>query len=144
MAKSRKFKKEDPIVASQIWAVLVWAAKNRQILTYKHLTPLVNKNWLGDDMSLPLGLIKQYCQEKDLPALTVLVVDATTGTPNKGLANVRKPRTETMKVYNFADEQWRIFWDSKKWSKCGSTIINPGFMEFWRLIPEDQRPEMKF
>ena len=130
---SRKLEKEDFIVASQIWAVLVWAAKNRQILHYKHLSPLVNRHWEGDPLSLPLGLIKQYCKKHRLPALTVLVVDSITGRPRPGLDDVPNPAQETVKVYKRVDKEWRIFWDSGKSTNSNSKIFNPGVEEFAKL-----------
>ena len=141
--KERDYKKEDIWAASQLWAVLVWAAKNRQILNYKHLTPLVNKHWQGAEISLPLGLIKQHCEKNGLRALTVLVVEIETGLPADGLG-IPEPAVETQEVFKFVDEEWRYYWDSGKSTSSDAKIFNPGVEEFWRLIPEDQRPEMDF
>ena len=68
--------------ASKIWAVLAWAAKHRQTLTYTHLSRLIG--------GLPLGLgqwlepIQSYCILENLPPLTILVIQQDSGVPGTG------------------------------------------------------------
>ena len=65
--------------ASQIWAVLALAARNRQILTYEIVGRLIGVPARG--LGHLLEPIQSYCLLKDLPPLTILVVQETTGLP---------------------------------------------------------------
>jgi hypothetical protein len=68
--------------AQQLWSLLALAATNRQILTYDMVAQLtgVVRPSIGDF----LRPIQQYCIEKNLPPLTVLVVSEQTGVPGEG------------------------------------------------------------
>lgn len=68
--------------ASQIWAVLAWAAKNRQTLTYAQLSKLIGVPAAG--LGKLLEPIQSYCLLHDLPPLTSLVVQQETGLPGPG------------------------------------------------------------
>jgi hypothetical protein len=72
--------------AVQIWQILISAAHNRQILTYK----LVGKHTgMGaGTQAQTLGMIMRYCDRKGLPPLTSLVVKQSTGRPGTGLTTV--------------------------------------------------------
>ena len=63
--------------ASQIWAVLAWAAKNRQSLTYDHLSKLISVPRAG--LGNLLEPIQSYCLLENLPPLTILVVQQESG-----------------------------------------------------------------
>lgn len=68
--------------AQQMWSLLTLAALSRQILTYElvaRLTGVVRPS-IGDF----LRPIQQYCVEKQLPALTSLVVSEQSGLPGEG------------------------------------------------------------
>lgn len=113
-----KFSENDPIIASQIWPVLVWAAINRQTLTYKDLSYLVGI--FHRNLSHPLGVIKGYCYENKLPPLTVLVVRKDTGAPAVGLDDV---------VENFCQAREDVFRHAKNFK-------NPG-IETFKQYAED-------
>lgn len=68
--------------AVQIWPVLVFAARNRQLLTYETLAELVGVPAQG--LGQCLGPIQAFCLVNDLPPLTVLVVQKDTGLPGVG------------------------------------------------------------
>ena len=68
--------------ASQIWAVLAWAASNRQILTYAILSRLIGVPAAG--LGQLLEPIQSYCLMNQLPPLTILVVRQSTGLPGSG------------------------------------------------------------
>jgi alkylated DNA nucleotide flippase Atl1 len=68
--------------ASQIWAVLAWAARNRQTLTYRQVAQLIGVPAAG--LGQLLEPIQSYCLVKKLPPLTVLVVQQETGLPGSG------------------------------------------------------------
>ncbi|MCK4998813.1 MAG: hypothetical protein KAS23_04730 [Anaerohalosphaera sp.] len=68
--------------ASQIWAVLAWAAKNRQTLTYGHLSKLISVPTAG--LGQLLEPIQSYCLQKKIPPLTILVVQQDSGHPGSG------------------------------------------------------------
>lgn len=65
--------------ALQIWSVLVLAARNQQILSYKILESLTG---LPRHLVAPiLGRIEAYCDSHKLPKLTALVVNQRHGVP---------------------------------------------------------------
>ncbi len=68
--------------AQQLWSVLVLSATNKQILTYDIVAKVtgVVRPSIGDF----LRPIQQYCIDKNLPALTSLVVSEKTGLPGVG------------------------------------------------------------
>jgi hypothetical protein len=68
--------------ASQIWAVLAWAAKNRQSLTYTQLSNLIGVPPPG--LGQLLEPIQSYCSINNLPPLTILVVQQESGLPGSG------------------------------------------------------------
>ena len=67
--------------ACQPWAVLAWAARNRQILTHDVLGKLDG----GAPPALGGGLdpIHSYCFAHGLPPLTILVVQQERGLPEQ-------------------------------------------------------------
>jgi hypothetical protein len=69
--------------AHQLWSVLVFAAHNRQILTYAFLGKLVGLPAAAIGRSL--YPIQYFCKQQGLPPLTVLVVNQATGRPGEGL-----------------------------------------------------------
>lgn len=68
--------------ASQIWAVLAWAARNRQSLTYSQVSALIGVPRAG--LGQLLEPIQSYCMVHGLPPLTVLVVQQESGMPGSG------------------------------------------------------------
>jgi len=68
--------------AQQLWSILVLAAKYRQVLTYEIVGQAcgVPPPSIGDF----LRPIQQYCTETNLPPLTSIVVNKSTGLPGDG------------------------------------------------------------
>ncbi|MHC4867443.1 MAG: hypothetical protein ACYTEX_25500 [Planctomycetota bacterium] len=87
--------------ACQIWAVLAWAATNRQTLTYGLLGDLIGVPAAG--LGQLLGPIQAYCLLKDLPPLTSLVVQQDSGLPGTGCdaASPTEHPKACMKVYEY-------------------------------------------
>jgi len=87
--------------ASQIWSVLSWAAKNRQTLTYSHLSKLIGVPTAG--LGQLLEPIQSYCLRQTIPPLTILVVQQESGHPGVGFtgANVDEYARAYMGVYRY-------------------------------------------
>jgi hypothetical protein len=86
--------------ASQIWAVLAWAAKNRQTLTYSHLSKLIGVSPVG--LGPFLDPIYVYCCQENLPPLTVIVVQKGSGLPGPGFSmNGADHARACMDVYEY-------------------------------------------
>ena len=68
--------------ATQLWAVLAFAARNRQTLTYDLAAQLIGVARQG--IGQLLEPIQSYCLLNDLPPLTSLVVARDTGLPSYG------------------------------------------------------------
>jgi hypothetical protein len=68
--------------ASQIWAVLAWAATHRQSITYSQLARLVGVPAAG--LGQLLEPIQSYCLVEELPPLTAIVVQQGSGLPGSG------------------------------------------------------------
>lgn len=68
--------------ASQIWAVLALAAAHRQTLTYSQVAAATGAATPG--LGQCLEPIQSYCIEKELPPLTILVVQQESGLPGSG------------------------------------------------------------
>ena len=85
--------------AQQIYQILISAAHNRQIISYKLLAKLVGFGGPGvfGDM---LGCIAYWCDERKLPPLTALVVNEKTGLSGKKIP-IKKAHTYREKVYAF-------------------------------------------
>src|ERR1700722_5354043 len=68
--------------AAQIWALLVFAARNRQILSYDLVARAIGvpRTAVGGF----LGPIQSYCLADGLPPLTALVVSDRSGLPGIG------------------------------------------------------------
>jgi hypothetical protein len=83
--------------AQQIYQILVSAAHNRQIMTYKLLAELVGFGGSGVFADM-LGCIASWCNEHKLPPLTSLVVNEKTGLAGHGIP-VKKAHMYREKVY---------------------------------------------
>ncbi len=80
----RRFENNRPSRALQVWQILIAAAHNRQILTYKMLAALVGYGGAGVFAQI-LGHVAYYCKQNHLPPLTSLVVNEKTGLPGTGI-----------------------------------------------------------
>ncbi|NMH67198.1 hypothetical protein [Shewanella salipaludis] len=87
--------------ASQIWAVLALAAKNRQSLTYGILSKLTGVPAAG--LGQLLEPIQSYCIFHKLPPLTILIVQQESGLPGSGFtgAQATEYAKDQMRVFNF-------------------------------------------
>lgn len=87
--------------ALQIWQILIGAAYNRQILTYKILQGILGFDGPGV-FAQPLGHIMYFCIQHKLPPLTALVVTEKTGQPGIGL----KGRNLNAQRESIFDYEW--------------------------------------
>jgi hypothetical protein len=83
----------------QIWQVLVSAAHNRQILTYKLLAELIGMG--PGTLATPLGTVMFYCKQRRLPPLTMLVVNSKMGKPGRGLPQPGDQNRERERVFGY-------------------------------------------
>ena len=68
--------------AVQIWQVLIAAAHQRQTLTYRLLGERVGL--APGLLDAPVSIVARYCAARQLPPLTVLVVQTDVGRPAPG------------------------------------------------------------
>ena len=94
--------------ACQIWGILAWAAKNRQSLTYSHLSKLIGVPTAG--LGQLLEPIQSYCILENLPPLCILVVQQDSGIPGSGFIGA--------KASEFAKSQIQVF--SFDWLEYGN------------------------
>lgn len=88
-----------PERASQLWSLLAFAARNRQVLTYDIVSKLTGVPRPG--LGQLLEPIQSYCLIKELPPLTILVVSEDTGLPGTGfIAAQDVPKTQ-MNVFSY-------------------------------------------
>ncbi len=85
--------------ALQIWPILINAAHNRQVLTYKVAGDYIGMPPIA--ISQPLGLIMHYCAEHQLPPLTILVVSTESGQPGDGLTTVKNLDQDREQAFSF-------------------------------------------
>ncbi len=104
----------------QIWSVLALAARNRQSLTYGMLSRLIGVPAAG--LGKLLEPIQSYCILKELPPLTLLVVQKKTGLPGSGFVGA--------KAADYARDQMQIF--EYDWLKYG----NPQPEKFEQAVVE--------
>lgn len=83
--------------ASQIWAILALAARNRQILTYGMIEKLIGVPRQG--LGQLLEPIQSYCMLNKLPPLTVLAVKEDTGIPGEGFIAAKDIPAAQMRVF---------------------------------------------
>ena len=83
--------------ATQVWAVLALAARNRQTLTYEMLSQLIGVPARG--LADILDHIQRYCMQEGLPALTSIVVNKETGLPGHGFTAVQDVPREQEVVF---------------------------------------------
>lgn len=85
--------------SAQIWSLLALAADNRQILTYKMVYQLTGMAISG--LGKCLEPIQSYCLLKNLPPLTILVVNQTTGLPGAGFTAAEDIPKMQLAVFNY-------------------------------------------
>lgn len=85
--------------AQQIYQILISAAHNRQIITYKLLGKLIGFKG-GGVLGQMLGCLAYWCGEHKLPPLTSLVVNEKTGLAGDGIPT-KNSHMYREKVYAF-------------------------------------------
>lgn len=86
--------------AIQIYQILVGAAHRREILTYQILAKLIGYKGAGV-LDRQLGHLMYWCSQNNLPPLTVLVVNKSTGLPGWGLVEAVDLNSDRERVFNF-------------------------------------------
>lgn len=81
----------------QIWSVLTFAARNRQIVTYSLLAKLIGVPTAA--LGQLLDPIHAYCSEQGHPALTAIVVSEETGRPGEAFSGVEDVPASQMAVF---------------------------------------------
>jgi hypothetical protein len=85
--------------ASQFWAVLVLAARNRQVLTYGMMEKATGIPRFGQ--ATILALIVAYCDSRRFPKLTTILVGDTDGLPADGVDDPATVCAEHARVFAF-------------------------------------------
>ncbi len=85
--------------ALQFWLILIGTSKNSQILTYGMVADILGYEGAGT-LAHILGHIMFYCQQNELPPLTILVVNQDTGLPGEGLTGADL-NADRESVFNF-------------------------------------------
>jgi putative restriction endonuclease len=73
--------------AAQLWSLLVFAARNQQILSYTTVSQLTGIAPVG--VGGCLSPIQKYCKNQKLPLLNALVVNEEEGIPGEGFRGDR-------------------------------------------------------
>jgi len=89
-----------PRRALQVWLILIAYAYNRRTLTYSDLAMLIGYNDVRP-VGQVLDYVWYYCQQVDLPPLTGLVVNKTTGLPGDGMGNYTLAEQEQVFAFNW-------------------------------------------
>ena len=85
----------------QIWQILIGKAHNRQTITYEKLAVLMGfKKKAAICLPQMLGKIYHYCNNSDLPPLTILVVGKKSGMPGDGMPEGNRDDLRE-EVYNY-------------------------------------------
>ena len=86
--------------SAQLWAVLAWAGKHRQNITYSQLSQVTGAFTGG--LGGWLEPIQSYCILNKLPPLTVLVVQQESGMPGAGFTGASASDLATAQARVFA------------------------------------------
>ncbi|MEQ7870448.1 hypothetical protein V6R97_07320 [Chromohalobacter salexigens] len=86
--------------SSQIWSLLICAARERKSYTYGEVADILGFGGAGT-MAQFLGPIMWFCEDNDYPPLTVLVVNADTGMPGSGLSTLEEVNVDREDVFAF-------------------------------------------
>lgn len=86
--------------SSQIWFLLVCAAGERKSYTYGQIAEILSFGGAGV-MGQYLNPIMCFCEDNELPPLTVLVVNQETGLPGEGLVTLEEVNEDREKVFDF-------------------------------------------
>ena len=83
--------------AAPSWPLLVFAARNRQTLTYELLGKLTGMHAAG--LGGVLEPVQSFCLLRELPPLSALVVNKSTGLPGTGFIAAADVPREFMRVF---------------------------------------------
>ena len=86
--------------SSQIWSLLVCAARERKSYTYGQISEILGFKGAGV-MGQFLNPIMRFCEDNKLPPLTVLVVNQDTGLPGEGLSTLEDVNEDREEVFSF-------------------------------------------
>ena len=86
--------------ASQIWSLLVCAARERKTYKYGDIADILGFKGAGV-LGQQLGPIMTYCEKNNLPPLTVLIVNQETGLPSQGLVTLKNVNTDRELVFSY-------------------------------------------
>ena len=86
--------------ALQVWQILLSAAHNRQIITYKMLAEIMGYERPGVYGRILKHLL-YYCDQNKLPPLTVLIVSKAKGKPGAGFITAENVDKAREKVFNY-------------------------------------------
>lgn len=89
----------NPERAAQIYHLLIAAARHRQALTYKIVADTTGA--FPANLGYLLGYLMRWCQQHNLPPLTVLVVQSHTGKPGEGLLTSTDHDADRERVFNY-------------------------------------------
>lgn len=93
--------------ALQTWQYLIGKARNRQLVKYSELA-----NLMGYQDCRPLtpilGHIMYFCQQNELPALTIIVVN-NKGAPGVGFTQVRRGQLDSGREETFGYDWFSIY-----------------------------------
>jgi alkylated DNA nucleotide flippase Atl1 len=84
----------------QIWSLLVAAAKERKSYTYGDVAKILGMGGAGV-LGQFLGPIMWYCEDHELPPLTVLVVNHDSGLPGEGLTTLENVNQDRERVFGY-------------------------------------------
>jgi alkylated DNA nucleotide flippase Atl1 len=86
--------------ASQIWSLLICAARERKTYTYGDVAKILGFGGAGV-MAPLLGCIMWFCEMNGFPPLTVLIVNQDTGLPGEGLATLEEVNADREEVFRY-------------------------------------------
>jgi len=86
--------------SSQIWSLLICAARERKSYTYGEVAKILGFGGAGVMANL-LGPIMWFCEDNDYPPLTVLVVNQETGLHGEGLSTIEEVNSDRESVFSF-------------------------------------------
>ena len=86
--------------AVQIWQILIGLAHNRQTTTYGMLGKQIGFEGVGI-IGQFLDPIMRYCKANNLPPLTIVVVNETTGSPGEGLVTLANENLDREAVFHY-------------------------------------------
>ena len=86
--------------SSQIWSLLVCAAKERKSYTYGNIADTLGFGGAGT-LAQFLGPIMWLCEDNGWPPLTVLVVNQGTGLPGDGLSTLENVNEDRERVFTY-------------------------------------------